>query len=200
MELIKQSKNLILTITTIIRWRSEFKKHGEYGLKWGNGKQATTHKHKRRREKNVDINLMSREELIEYINLSEDIKKFVVLSKKKKFRIICDLRRKYNVKWMCKILEISYSGFYNWIKLGYSKFNKWDKTLEWIIKSTYLFYNQKYGYRLLTKLINKMWNLNMADHIVYRYMKNLGIKSVINKKTKFKYPDLLKIVKQKIYY
>ncbi|WP_342256014.1 IS3 family transposase [Spiroplasma endosymbiont of Poecilobothrus nobilitatus] len=86
-------------------------------------------------------------------------------------------------------MEISYSGFYNWIKLGYSKFNKWDKTLAWIIKLTYLFYNQKYGYRLLTKLINKMWNLNLAEHIVYRYMKNLGIKSVINKKTKFKYPE-----------
>ncbi|MFW4370879.1 MAG: hypothetical protein EHV01_002940 [Spiroplasma sp. hy2] len=56
----KTIKKFNINYTTIIRWRSEFKKHGEYGLEWGNGKQATIHKYKPRREKNVDINLMSR--------------------------------------------------------------------------------------------------------------------------------------------
>ncbi|WFG96308.1 hypothetical protein M0C40_09585 [Spiroplasma citri] len=66
------------------------------------------------------------------------------------------------------------------------KFNKWDSKLAKLIKISFLKFNKIYGYKMLTLIINKIYNLSLKAHMVYRYMKYLNLKSVQRIK-KFKY-------------
>ncbi|WP_252319336.1 hypothetical protein [Spiroplasma endosymbiont of Lariophagus distinguendus] len=68
---------------------------------------------------------MTKQELIEYIEAMNDIK---VFRKSKKEEIFCDflIEKKYQISYLCWLLNVSKSGYYKWIKNGMNEFNKWD--------------------------------------------------------------------------
>ncbi len=66
------------------------------------------------------------------------------------------------------------------------QFNKWIPFIANIIKSTFYAFKEIYGYNMICCWIKKIYKLNIQPHIVYRYMKNMGLKSKIRTK-KFDY-------------
>ncbi|WP_233485613.1 hypothetical protein [Spiroplasma sp. ChiS] len=175
-------KKFTIAKETLSRW---IKITNEDNLISGKGLQS---KRIRRpgRPKTIDFNSMSKEELIKYIEMIQDIKKYLTKSKKMKFWAVWSLKKKYTIKYLTHILNISKSGYYKWFNNGMQKFNKWDSKLTKLIKISFLKFNKIYGYKMLTLIINKIYNLSLKAHMVYRYMKYLNLKSVQRIK-KFKY-------------
>ncbi len=60
-----------------------------------------------------------------------------------------------------------------------NEFNKWDTFLANIIKNIFYEFQEIYGYKMITLWINKIYNLKLKFHIVYRYMKNMSLKAKV---------------------
>ncbi|AGM25244.1 IS3 family transposase [Spiroplasma chrysopicola] len=181
----KTIKKFEISTPTLSRWKKAVKISGEKALEPGNGLQS---KGIRRpgRPKNLNFELMTKKELIEYIEMIQDVKKSLPKSKKKKFQTIWSLKKKYKIKYLCKILNVSRAGYYKWFNAGMKLFNKWNNTIAKIVKTLFLTFKKIYGYNMLTLIINKLYNWNLKPHIVYRYIKNMNLKSIIRIK-KFNY-------------
>ncbi|WP_425376961.1 IS3 family transposase [Spiroplasma endosymbiont of Aleiodes alternator] len=172
--------------SSIKEWIKAYKLLGEKGLEYGNGIRAKKTK-RTGRPKSLNFNEMTKQELIEYIEAMNDIKKYLEKStKKKKYFVIFSLKKKYQISYLCWLLNVSKSGYYKWIKNGMNEFNKWDTFLANIIKNIFYEFQEIYGYKMITLWINKIYNLKLKFHIVYRYMKNMSLKAKIRIK-KFDY-------------
>ena len=92
------------------------------------------------------------------------------------------LRDKYSVNILCKVLECSKSGYYDWIKLGRPEnkaFN--DSTNELVVKMHEK--NKTWGIRQIRMQIKKIYGLIVTNFAVYRYMRLNDIQSITRKKT-----------------
>ncbi|WP_339049376.1 IS3 family transposase [Spiroplasma endosymbiont of Colias croceus] len=54
------------------------------------------------------------------------------------------------------------------------------------MKNIFYEFKEIYGYKMITLLINKIYNLKLKFHVVYRYMRNMGLKAKVRIK-KFDY-------------
>ncbi|WP_339048799.1 IS3 family transposase [Spiroplasma endosymbiont of Colias croceus] len=172
--------------SSIKEWIKAYKLLGEEGLEYANGIRAKKTK-RTGRPKSLNFNEMTKQELIQYIEVMNDIKKYLEKStKKKKYFLIFSLKKKYQISYLCWFLKVSKSGYYKWIKNGMNEFNKWDKFLANIIKNIFYEFKEIYGYKMITLWINKIYNLKLKFHVVYRYMRNMGLKAKVRIK-KFDY-------------
>ena len=92
------------------------------------------------------------------------------------------LRDKYSVNILCKVLECSKSGYYDWIKLGRPEnkaFN--ESTNELVVKMHEK--NKTWGIRQIRMQIKKIYGLIVTNFTVYRYMRLNDIQSITRKKT-----------------
>lgn len=92
------------------------------------------------------------------------------------------LRDKYSVNILCKVLECSKSGYYDWIKLGRPEnkaFN--ESTNELVVKMHEK--NKTWGIRQIRMQIKKIYGLIFTNFAVYRYMRLNDIQSITRKKT-----------------
>ncbi|WP_252319018.1 hypothetical protein [Spiroplasma endosymbiont of Lariophagus distinguendus] len=84
-----------------------------------------------------------------------DIKVFRKIDKRRTF---CDFHwKKYQISYLCWLLNVSKSGYYKWIKNGMNEFNKWDTFLANIIKNIFYEFQEIYGYKMITLWINKIF-------------------------------------------
>ena len=92
------------------------------------------------------------------------------------------LRDKYSVKILCKVLECSKSGYYDWINLGRPEnkaFN--ESTNELVVKMHEK--NKTWGIRQIRMQIKKIYSSIVTNFAVYRYMRLNDIQSITRKKT-----------------
>lgn len=179
------AKLLHISKNTLWRWRNELNILGEAGLIPGNGSQSRGLK-RTGRPKNIDFKSMTKDELIKYIEMMHDAKKYLTKSIKKKFWAIWYLRGKYLIKNLCFVLNISRSGYYKWLKNGMNKFNKWNIDLAKLIKNIFIYFKGIYGYKMITLIIKKLHRIELKFHVVYRYMRAINLKSNMRIK-KFNY-------------
>lgn len=114
LEMLKQVKNLgcntaskLLNISkeSIKRWKKELRVLGKERLTPGKGIQS---KNKRQEQpKTFNLNEMTKEELIKYIEVMEDLKKYLERSTKWKYQAIFQLQTKKSISYLCKLLKIS---------------------------------------------------------------------------------------------
>lgn len=193
LEMLKQVENLgcntagkLLNISreNIKRWRKQLRILGEEGLTPGKGIQS---KNKRQGQpKTLNLNEMTKEELIKYIEVMEDLKKYLERSTKGKYQAIFQLQTKNPINYLCKLLKISKSGYYKWLNNGMKQFNKWNSFIANAIKTTFYTFKEIYGYNMISYWLKKIYKLEIKPHIVYRYMKNMSLKSKVRIK-KFDY-------------
>jgi len=89
----------------------------------------------------------------------------------------------FKVRTMCKILEVSHSGYYSWIKRPESRREGKNRALVVEIKAVYKKSRETYGSpRIYDALVKK--NLNCSENRVARLMSKNHIKSVHSKKFK----------------
>ena len=92
------------------------------------------------------------------------------------------LRNKYSVNTLCKMLECSKSGYYDWIKLGRPKDKAFkESTNELVVKMHEK--NKTWGIRQIRMQIKKIYGLLVTNFAVYRYMRLNDIQSITRKKT-----------------
>ena len=92
------------------------------------------------------------------------------------------LRDKYSVKILCKVLECSKSGYYDWIKLGRPENKAFkESTNELVVKMHEK--NKTWGIRQIRMQIKKIYSLIVTNFAVYRYMRLNDIQSITRKKT-----------------
>ncbi len=165
---------------TLNRWLKQYKTLGEEGLNPGNGIQSKAIKRKGR-PKTLNFHEMTKQELIEYIEVINDIKKYLAKSTKKKYFTILRLKKKYQISHLCYLLKVSKSGYYKWLKNGQNKFNKWNNFLTRIINNIFYKFKEIYRYQMITLWIHKIYKIKLKSHIVYRYMRLLKLKAKIRK-------------------
>lgn len=92
------------------------------------------------------------------------------------------LRGKYSVNILCKVLECSKSGYYDWIKLGRPENKAFkESTNELVVKMHEK--NKTWGIRQIRMQIKKIYGLIVTNFAVYRYMRLNDIQSITRKKT-----------------
>ena len=92
------------------------------------------------------------------------------------------LRDKYSVNILCKVLECSKSGYYDWIKLGRPENKAFkESTNELVVKMHEK--NKTWGIRQIRMQIKKIYGLIVTNFTVYRYMRLNDIQSITRKKT-----------------
>ena len=92
------------------------------------------------------------------------------------------LRNKYSVNTLCKMLECSKSGYYDWIKLGRPKNKAFNESTNEIVVKMYE-KNKTWGIRQIRMQIKKIYGLLVTNFAVYRYMRLNDIQSITRKKT-----------------
>jgi len=102
---------------------------------------------------------------------------------------------------MCKVLKVSSSSYYHWVKNPISKKQKRDDFLLFKIKTTHIKSKETYGSPGITKELN-MEGINVSQKTVARIMKNNNIKSRVKRKYKIttdsnhKYPISPNLLRQ----
>ena len=117
---------------------------------------------------------------------------------KLKYRVIERLRSKYNVTALCRILEVSRSGYYSWRKRQ-NKPSK-DQWLVDLIVECQKVSKQTYGYRRVQKWLSKKKNKHVNLKAIIRIMRKMNLLSCVRqrrpytryKQSVYKYPNLLK--------
>ncbi|WP_231679278.1 IS3 family transposase [Oceanivirga miroungae] len=95
------------------------------------------------------------------------------------------LKHKYDIKYMCEVLELNRSTYYNFLK--YNAKDEKDKELKETIKQIDKEVFSTYGRNRMTIEVNKRLNSNYNSKKIRRIMKELNIECVIRvKKKRFK--------------
>lgn len=97
-----------------------------------------------------------------------------------KYMIIYDLKDKYKLKELCKLLKVSQSGYYRWNKLGRPIRYSFDEKIADLIEE--IFYETYKGYRFIREQLKRRYGLILNPKTVYRYMKIMNLSSPIRKK------------------
>jgi len=120
--------------TRIYKWLKVKDKHGE--LVDLRGRDTGSRKG---RPKSIQLESMSRDELIKHIRMIEDIKKSNGLHRtsKSKYLIIERLRHRYSIARLCRSLRCSRSGYYAWVHLGRSQYKAYNAWISSIVQKTY---------------------------------------------------------------
>ena len=92
------------------------------------------------------------------------------------------LRNKYSVNTLCKMLECSKSGYYDWIKLGRPENKAFNESTNEIVVKMHE-KNKTWGIRQIRMQIKKIYGLIVTNFAVYRYMRLNDIQSITRKKT-----------------
>ena len=92
------------------------------------------------------------------------------------------LRDKYSVNILCKVLECSKSGYYDWIKLGRPENKAFNESTNELVVKMYE-KNKTWGIRQIRMQIKKIYGLIVTNFAVYRYMRLNDIQSITRKKT-----------------
>ena len=92
------------------------------------------------------------------------------------------LRDKYSVNTLCKTLECSKSGYYDWIKLGRPENKAFNESTNELVVKMYE-RNKTWGIRQIRMQIKKIYGLIVTNFAVYRYMRLNDIQSITRKKT-----------------
>ena len=92
------------------------------------------------------------------------------------------LRNNYSVNTLCKMLECSKSGYYDWIKLGRPKNKAFNESTNVIVVKMHE-KNKTWGIRQIRMQIKKIYGLIVTNFAVYRYMRLNDIQSITRKKT-----------------
>ena len=92
------------------------------------------------------------------------------------------LRNKYSVNTLCKMLECSKSGYYDWIKLGRPENKAFNESTNEIVVKMHE-KNKTWGIRQIRMQIKKIYGMIVTNFTVYRYMRLNDIQSITRKKT-----------------
>ena len=92
------------------------------------------------------------------------------------------LRDKYSVNILCKVLECSKSGYYDWIKLGRPENKAFNNSTNEIVVKMHE-KNKTWGIRQIRMQIKKIYGVIVTNFTVYRYMRLNDIQSITRKKT-----------------
>ena len=92
------------------------------------------------------------------------------------------LRGKYSVNTLCKILECSKSGYYDWVKLGRPENKAFNESINELVVKMYE-KNKTWGIRQIRMQIKKIYGVIVTNFTVYRYMRLNSIQSITRKKT-----------------
>ncbi len=114
-----------------------------------------------------------------------------------KYRVIERFRGKYNIEAMCKVLEVSKSGYYAW-RNRQNKPSK-DKWLVDLITEIQRECRQTYGHRRVKLQLNKKYHKQVNLKAVLRIMRKYDLLSQVRRvrpymryqKALYKYPNLL---------
>lgn len=116
---------------------------------------------------------------------------------KLKYRVIERFQRKYSISAMCRLFEVSRSGYYAWRKRQ-SKADK-DKWLIDLITRCQCRCKQTYGCRRVRLWIRRQYGINVNLKAVLRVMRKLNLLSQVRRRKPYvhyrqavhKYPNLL---------
>lgn len=98
-----------------------------------------------------------------------------------KFQIIQSLKENFRVKYLCKIAEVSVSGYYTWVnRVAQNK----DLEITSLISKIFFQYNGKIGIRRIKMELERKYNLIVNKKKIQRIKQENNLKTQIRKKRK----------------
>lgn len=110
-----------------------------------------------------------------------------------KYKFIQDYTEVFPVVRMCKVMEVSKSGYYKWLTALPSKRTLFNKELLLRIRTAYEQSKKRYGSPRIAKEL-QMQGVRASEHLVARLMRDNELRSIIRKRyktttnSKHKYP------------
>lgn len=107
-----------------------------------------------------------------------------------KYQTIQDLSNRYSVHALCKLAQVSRSGYYKWLHRSLKKTKKQqedEQLLAWL-KEGYQAVKGIYGYLRMTVWLRRTYGCIVNHKRVYRLMKQANLQSRIRRKKRFFQP------------
>lgn len=183
-----QFETISAASSSLDRWLGKY--YSNSSLISQSGKQKNPNKGRQKKKPEVNYDEMTREELIKEIEIWKDINEALdkiqrdIDEKKACYKIIDDLRSKYSVKFLSAKLQVSKSGYYNWVKNNKPLFRKYNKDLLNKIEIIYIKQFRCLGFRRIKERLEFEHGIYVNKETVRRYMLHLGIKAEIRQKKK----------------
>ncbi|UOE94815.1 IS3 family transposase [Alkalihalobacillus sp. LMS39] len=106
-----------------------------------------------------------------------------------RFRFIENHRSEFSVKKMCRVLEVSRSGYLKWRNHKPSKQEERKKAIQEKILFYYYDHHKIYGSTKITKKLQKDDGYRISERTVSNYMRELELRSCVSKKYKVSTTD-----------
>ena len=165
--------NLKNPLENILIWNKKYENEGIIGLVPKNSKK-----------KKIDYENWTKEDLINLEKLRDDFEKW----KKEHHHNHCraflyeyieNCKFKLSKKKICLCLGVAESSFYKWKKQGFR--NKYDPVLLFRIALLFFKFKKVFGFRRITIYLFRIYGIKINKKTTYRYMKHLGLASIIRK-------------------
>lgn len=96
-----------------------------------------------------------------------------------KYKIVQQLSNKYKIKDLCRVLGVSYSGYYEWKKYSMGKKSARDELIANMIKEYQEAIKYSYGYRRITIWLNETTQIKIYHKTILRIMNKYSLCSKV---------------------
>lgn len=95
--------------------------------------------------------------------------------------MINHLKDQYSISRLCRVLECSRSGYYDWVNLGRPQHKSFKQPINDLVNEMYQLDN-RWGIKSIRMKIKTIYGEILTNYTVYRYMRLNDLQSVIRKK------------------
>ncbi|MDA5412715.1 IS3 family transposase, partial [Streptococcus thermophilus] len=178
----------------VYSWVRKFEKDGSNGLLDRRGKGLES-KPNLTSEEELRLKIKQQEERIKYLEMENGLPKKVRRNQATKptvrlgrhlesFQAIkeyADEQKEASISHLCRILKVSRSGYYKWLRHQETPSEQENTRLIDVIKALHSQHNGILGYRRMTRFVNRKLETNYNKKRIRRLMHILGIRSIIRR-------------------
>ncbi|WP_437132847.1 IS3 family transposase [Streptococcus suis] len=178
----------------VYSWVRKFEKDGSNGLLDRRGKGLES-KPNLTSEEELRLKIKQQEERIKYLEMENGLPKKVRRNQATKstvrmgrhlesFQAIkeyADEQKEASISHLCRILKVSRSGYYKWLRHQETPSEQENTRLIDVIKDLHSQHNGILGYRRMTRFVNRKLETNYNKKRIRRLMHILGIRSIIRR-------------------
>ena len=179
-----------LSMTSITKWFNQFM-NGE--IQSSNSGYHSKYSNIAFDWKNPILKLLSDVQIKQYEYIIKDISSS--WTRIKKYQYVYKVKQ--NIKYLCNLLNVSTSAYYEWVKKGCNEINAYKHNINKIVSDAYNLLDLKLGYRRLKHLITSQYGEDISYYLVKKYMRLNNMYGHSNKKKRKHTPNTKKLKETK---
>lgn len=184
------SKKYNISMSSVTKWLNQFMNGDIHGSKSG---YHNKYNNMTFDWKNPIFEWLSDSQMKQYEYIVKDVS--TNWSRIKKYQYINKVKQ--NIRYLCKLLNVSTSAYYDWVKKGCKQINAYKENVNSIVYDAFNLLDLKLGYRRLKHVINSQYGEDISYYHVRKYMRLNNLYGQSNKKKRKHTPNTKKLKETK---